>query len=129
MPPKGYSTKKEIEKLKKEPALTQGSLQDKKARISDLETEHAANLDATIDKLKPAEKENVDLKTALGNLQAELQHERDNRADAEIKYQGKIANLSEQAITYRMDCFAANRRYKEICEQNIALREALKKVL
>jgi len=74
-------------------------------------------------------KENIELKEALAALQVTLEKERGNRADIEREYRDHIETLSKTASTYRQSYFESARQYDQVCEQNIALRKALKEVL
>ena len=124
MPPKGYSTKKEIEQLRKELELARGSLQDKDSRIAHLGTkvaskiEEIAALQTSIDLLRPAAKENVELKSTLAKMQ-----------EQETAYRAQLATMGHELQDTRTELAVRNRQYLELLEENGAARNLLKAVL
>lgn len=94
------------------------------ARVDEA-TENLKKACAAVKIAKEILQENVELKTTLANLQETLERER-SYARGERDEIEKLAHICD---TLRADRFSSNKHYGEVCEQNIALRKALKEVL
>jgi predicted RNase H-like nuclease (RuvC/YqgF family) len=125
----------QIKQLTKELNLTRGTLKDSHAKIDDLEKRLAAKTEEASVLAGKVERENITriandhLREKIDELQAAVNDAKSNHKDLVETLQGELIMQRMKTAGILADLHESNRRLIRQQDQNIALREALKRVL
>lgn len=134
MPPRHKETRVEKE-LRKSLDTANKIIQEQQPKIGDLETkvasrdEQIATLEEKLAGYPVLKLERENLARDLHVFKAELEKERAGRKADGLALVEKLREMARDLSTQQAEIFAGNKRFRQVAEENITLRAALKKVL